>query len=538
MLSTGTSMASTVLPAEDVGPHHAPENHSGQHVLTPQEEEERVREVVANDLKTWQEKFAKAADKGADDLEERVRELAENQIRSQVRGVGDRRVVELEETTRSQLDGLKQTISSLIEVSLQDADESRQAEVENRINDAVKGAGLAIKAKAQALRRWKVELLEETLGLAWEATQSTLAILDGIRDLGLQEVGMRWAWMDGVTYKDWSKYHSLRQTFDGWRDEVQAVARDHQNLAQVSQSANEVESKGMLIAEEAAKELARLKDLGKWKLLARDSTDDFSDSARPRIAKFEQVVTDQLKKAEYVAANNIPEDVKSSTSDATKHFEDVASAASGQLLKAASAATESAVDTISTASSRVTEAYEQASGAVVDQARHVGPKIEAASSSMVLKPSDTLSKSSEAVVEPNHDAPATPSSVPSEASFTASAAPRKVWGGAAAAQEVKERKIQLDFLDDDDEKSAYSDTVQSMANEAGHNLRDLTKAVQEALLGTSTTQGSVGAVTSIASEQYSRALSAASSVLYGTQQGMVESASSVASKQYADAVSA
>ena len=537
MSSTGTSIASSVLPAENVAPHHASENHSGQRVLTAQEEEERVREVVANDLKTWQEKFAKAADKGADDLEERVRELAEKQIQSQVHGVGDQRVVELEETTRSQLEGLKQKISSLVEASLQDADESKQAEFENRINDAVKDAGLAIKAKAQALRRWKVELLEETLGLVWEATQSTLAVLDGIRDLGLQEVGMRWAWMDGVTYKDWSKYHSLRQTFDGWRDEVQSVARNHQSLAQVSQTANEVESKGMLIAEEAAKELARLKDLGKWKLLARDSTDDFSDSARPLIAKSGQVVTDQLRKVEYVAEANIPEDVQSPTSDATKHFEGVASAASDQLLEAASAATESAVDTVLAASSKVTQAYEQASGAAVDQAQRAGQKIEAAGSSIVSRPGDTLSKISEAAVDPNQDAPATSSSVPSEASPVASKAPRKVWGG-AAAQEVKERKIMLDMLDDDDEKSAFSDTVQSMANEAGHNLRDLTKAVQEALLGTSTTQGSVGAATSIASEQYSRALSAASSVLYGAQQGKTESVSSVTSKRYADAVSA
>lgn len=34
-----------------------------------------VQEQVAKDLRTWQEKFAKAADKGAEDLEERVKEL-------------------------------------------------------------------------------------------------------------------------------------------------------------------------------------------------------------------------------------------------------------------------------------------------------------------------------------------------------------------------------------------------------------------------------------------------------------------------------
>ena len=40
---------------------------------------------------------------------------------------------------------------------------------------------------------------------------STLEVLDGIRDLGLQEIGMRWAWMEGVTYKHWAKYHDLKR---------------------------------------------------------------------------------------------------------------------------------------------------------------------------------------------------------------------------------------------------------------------------------------------------------------------------------------
>ena len=59
-----------------------------------------------------------------------------------------------------------------------------------------------------------------------------------------------------------------------------------------------------------------------------------------------------------------------------------------------------------------------------------------------------------------------------------------------------------------------------------------------ALLGPSRTQGSVESASSVASEQYAKALAAASSVLYGTEQPAVESATSVAAQKYAQAVTA
>lgn len=61
---------------------------------------------------------------------------------------------------------------------------------------------------------------------------------------------------------------------------------------------------------------------------------------------------------------------------------------------------------------------------------------------------------------------------------------------------------------------------------------------QEALLGATKSQGSVESATSLASEQYAKALAAASSVLYGTEQARIESATSVASDQFAKAVTA
>jgi hypothetical protein len=96
-----------------------------------------------------------------------------------------------------------------------------------------------------------------------------------------------------------------------------------------------------------------------------------------------------------------------------------------------------------------------------------------------------------------------------------------------------------DFVDDFDENDeTYSEKIQSMASAAGDRFSDVTRAVSEALLKPTSTQGSVESVQKLAASQYSSALAAASSALYGTEQGTFESMTSVASDRYANAVSA
>ena len=106
------------------------------------------------------------------------------------------------------------------------------------------------------------------------------------------------------------------------------------------------------------------------------------------------------------------------------------------------------------------------------------------------------------------------------------------------AAHVEARQIIFDDVIDDSDEETYSEKIQSMASVAGDQFGDMTRAVSEALLRPTSTQGSVERVTKLAAEQYSSALSAASSVLYGTQQGTGESVASVATNRYADAVAA
>ena len=125
------------------------------------------------------------------------------------------------------------------------------------------------------------------------------------------------------------------------------------------------------------------------------------------------------------------------------------------------------------------------------------------------------------------------SSVASEATTKA----KKVYGG-AMAQAVKEQKPILDDVVEDDDDVTYSEKLQSLISQAGDRYADITKAVEEAIVKPTTTQGTVESASSVANQQYLKALSAASSALYGTQQRTVESATSVASDKWSEAVAA
>jgi hypothetical protein len=107
------------------------------------------------------------------------------------------------------------------------------------------------------------------------------------------------------------------------------------------------------------------------------------------------------------------------------------------------------------------------------------------------------------------------------------------------AQFVEAKQIMYeDIIEDTSDDETYSEKIASIASEAGDRFADVTRAVSEALLKPTSTQGSVESVTSLASEQYAAAIAAAKSALYGPEQGTGESISSVVSSRYADAVSA
>ena len=504
--STASSMSSSVVSAVTSESTDTSTTTTSQHSTSespvPGKEDEETRQKIANDLKIWQEKFARAADKGTEDLEQRVREITDRQIEKQVKGVGEALVIQLEEAADFEIKKLKKSIIKLVRALPEEPTTKQYSKAEEELSTATKKAGANIRDKAQSMRQWREKFDGETQSLVSAASESTLEVIDNIRDLGLQEIGMRWAWMEGVTYKDWSKYHSVKKTFDEWRKEVEVVTTDHDGLRKASDAAADIESRGMAIAEDSAKELRRLKEVGIWKLQSADGSDNFSTKyVPPKAAKQGQKVMEQ--------ASTVGEQAYDGAAEA-------ASSASSVIVGTEAGYLEQASSLLAEASGQPDA--DSVFAAAKDNAGQVS---EQASEAFIV----TNTPVHESVMS---EASTSASSVASEAS-------KKVYGG-AMAQAVKEQKPILDDLVDED--ATYSEQMQGMVDQAGERYADVTRAVSEALFQATKTQGTAESVTSVASEQYSKALEAASSALYGTQQGSAESVTSVAAAKYSEAVAA
>lgn len=442
-------------------------------------------------------------------------------------------MVILDQTSKSELAKLKKSIQIIVKSLPSDKSETDIERAEKELSKEIRSAGLAVKSKAQALRSWKHSMQRETQTLVNAAAKSTLEVIDNIRDLGLQEIGMRWAWMEGISYKDWENYHLLKKTFDQWRQEVEAVALNHEGLQSVANVGNEVESRGMSIAEETAKELGRLKDVGNWKIRAADSSDDFSTNhILAAVAAGSQKVVDQVNSANEKIQGISQSTFGSVLSDASSVIVGT-STTSGVVEHLSSKISDALSGTTPKKTESVISVAKEKSDHIASGAREAVIGTPApAYQSIVSKASDAVYGSSTPLAEKGI------SSVGTEASSIPRVLSKKVFAGAMAQKVGNKQQPILDDIITDDEEETYSETLQSIVNNAGDKYSVITKAVSEALLKSVSNQGSVESATSVALDQYSSALAAASRVLYGTQKGTVESAKSIASERYSEAVAA
>ncbi|PCH00352.1 Hypothetical protein PENO1_048370 [Penicillium occitanis (nom. inval.)] len=445
--------------------------------LTPEQQKEKNREQVASDLLLWQQKFAVAADNGVDDLGERVKQIVTSQLDSGSKKHAESLIEALEAVQEHEISKIKQHINSIIEgLSPYDAPEEEQ-KANDDLLQYIRSSGGAIRDRAHALREWYNGFEQELNRRVTAAAHSTVEVLDGIRDLGLQEIGMRWAWMDYITYKDWEKYHALRKQFDEWREEVFLAGVQHETVEEAKATANDLLARGMAVAEGAAKELVRLKEVGRWKIQAREVSEDFETrtEAPPPLPKPEE---ETVEEAESVP----PEEPFQETAETSVVVESVTETTTVQI-ELADATPEASGNT---------EADETTNA---DELEH--PDSEQAKDEPVINEST-------------------------------------VWGGVAAQLVTN----QVPILDDDEDDTSFADHIKSLASEAGERYAEATRAVGEAFFAQPSAPNYGDQAASIASEQYSRALEAASSVLYGTTPSAGEQIATAASEKYEQAVSA
>ncbi|KAL4917211.1 hypothetical protein BDW62DRAFT_88677 [Aspergillus aurantiobrunneus] len=249
--------------------------------LSPSELAAQIRDKVASDLITWKERFASASEKGVENLEGRVVEIVDTYLASGVQSDGEKLVAALESAVEDQTATVRHHISVLAEsLPFEDAPEQEEAAVEELLK-GIRNSAMSIRDRAHFLREWHFSFDQELIRRVSVAVNSTLAVLDNVRDLGLQEIGMRWAWLDGVTYRDWENYHALKEEFEDWKHKFREIGLQHARIEAVKDTADETLSRAMDIAEAAAKELARLKEVGRWKIAAREVSEDFDTRSEP-----------------------------------------------------------------------------------------------------------------------------------------------------------------------------------------------------------------------------------------------------------------
>ncbi|TLS30274.1 hypothetical protein PpBr36_02188 [Pyricularia pennisetigena] len=274
------SISSAIKPAAT---HYSKFSETAEQVQAPEpdddEEEKRriARETVAEDLKAWQMKYTKAADEGAAEIQERVGEIANQMVSREIRIRGAGLLQSLQDTIVFELVAIRGKIHDVI-ISVQKS-QATPEQGEEQILQIIRASGLEIKKKAKDVRSWHESFDMDVRTQVTAVADSHFEILGSIKDLALQKIGMKWAWTDGITYKDWAKYHLLRSRFQEWEQDMERLVVSHPGLIECQNEGQSIEDRAMELATSAAKELARLKQVAMWKLAAMDDTDDFDSES-------------------------------------------------------------------------------------------------------------------------------------------------------------------------------------------------------------------------------------------------------------------
>ncbi|KAI0872051.1 hypothetical protein GGS24DRAFT_491756 [Hypoxylon argillaceum] len=484
---------------------------------TKQEIRELAAKTVAEDLESWQDKFSQVAEEGASEIEDRIDEISGRMIEYRANAMGRSLVKQLETTARLELEALKKAIVNILGNGKDDATAR-----DEKIAAAVRGAGLAIKNKAQNIRDWRHTYEQETEIAVTKAAEEHFTILEQTRDLALQKIGMKWAWMDGVTYKDWQKYHQLKDRFDEWIEDLKRLITTHPGLAAAQTAGTDIEDEGMAIAQEAAVELGRLKQVVVWKLTAEDFTNDFdSDTMRLAAEAVENRVAEAAESARLAAEAAANEAITSTNIVGETPSEAVDVAASS-----ITADTEEMED-INTSSLPPTESLAtESTGSVTDLGSGSSSTSDSTSAADPIEPLPTSEpidgpEQIEEMILESTDLPIH--------SIQEEAAPTTVKSAlfGAAAESVPTRQPILEE-DDDNDNDAFSSVSSVLSIVESDVPASITSAAQSAYT----------AAIARAADQYSRAMSAVSAQISGTPKPVYEEMFSSVSNGYFSAMGA
>ncbi|KAI1087767.1 hypothetical protein F5B19DRAFT_47865 [Rostrohypoxylon terebratum] len=464
---------------------------------TPEEIREHAAKTVAEDLELWEGKFTKAAEEGATEIESRVDEIANRMIEKHANGEGKSLVKQLDDTATAELESLKKSIVSILAKYSDNAEKRDEA-----LQDAIRAAGIKIRDSAHSVRAWRQTYEQEAEIAVTKAAEEHYNILEKTSDLALQKIGMKWAWMEGITYKDWKKYHELKARFEQWTDEFKELITTHPGILAAQAAGIEIEDEAMGIAQAAAMELGRLKQVATWKAIAGDFSDNF-DSEMTELAAI-----DVARKAAR-AAQSATSESSPVAEEAERVFESVAEASVEQDI---SADAETVIVSLSQADAEATAASESTSTTASSSTEAALADVDGLVGSPSSEPTAVPEQVQETIVE----VPDNPI-VPVEEVASTTSIKSALFG--AAAQSVPSRQP---ILDDSIDSSASS--ILSVAQS------DIPASI------TSVAQSAYTAAIAGAADHYSRAMSVVSAQIHGQPKPVHEEMFSSVSNAYFGAV--
>lgn len=314
--SAKSSTSSSAASKAEVGSQNT--GADGAKKLTPEE----VQVVIEEDLAGWAKKFKDSQAKTVDDLNAEINKISTEAKAKKVSYV-EKEIAALENLVDAEFKNIKKaTIKITSKLSPASGAEEKQAALDSLFS-TTRDAGIKIRDKAQEQRLESQKYLATIYDDVAAAADNNLEVFDSVLDLSMQELGMKWAWMDHVSYKAWRRYHAMKKDFEDLKREVVTAAQHNQKLVDVTRWVEgDWEGKATDVAKDAAEELKRLKRVSKRKIELADSSDDFSDSILPVIV--EKAGQQVLKKVEEIkeAFHGEPE-----KEGLEKIFEDVKGAA-------------------------------------------------------------------------------------------------------------------------------------------------------------------------------------------------------------------
>ena len=244
-----------------------------------------AKEMIKNDLLSWSAKFKSSSTKTVADLRSQIDEISEKAYTDKQDSV-ETELASLQKLVDEGLANLRaEAIKLASRLKPESAREEKDAAVD-KLLAAARLLGARIRDTAQSLRKDAEKHIAKLYVDVSEAADQHLDVLDSVNDLGMQELGMKWAWMDYVGYKDWAKYHDLKKEIKESRAIIIESAESNEKLLEVTQWVESAwEGRATEIAKKAAEALKQVKEIGKEKIELADASGDFADGHIPSIAK-------------------------------------------------------------------------------------------------------------------------------------------------------------------------------------------------------------------------------------------------------------